>query len=482
MTELMTRRGGATTLTQSAVDAGLGPIGVPGYDRSRLVPSIVHIGFGRFHRAHQAVYLDELGRLGNAQWGVVGVGVRRPDTGRALAAQDNLYTVVERGNDRATARVVGSVVKYLLLADQRDAVLRQLADPRTRLVTLTITGDGYATGSDSSQDSVFDVIVEALDMRRACGTAPFTVLSCDNLPDSGGAARRAVMAVARRRGQPIAQWIESRVSFPGAVVDRITLSMSPSDRDEVAEEFGIADRVPVITEPFRQWIIEDDFCNGRPPLELVGARFVEDVAPYKQAKSWLLNGSHTALGYIGSLAGCRTTHEAMQMPIIAAFVRALMGREVAPLLVPDLAGLDLGDYQQSLLRRFRNEAIGDRLERLCARGSTKMPSYVLPALHQARASRRPHRLLLVVVAAWMRYLCGTDLSGRAVLVTDARAEELQRRATTDGPDPRRLLSLRDIFGDLVDDESLVAELSDLVDQLDRGRLEDVLLSAMASDR
>jgi mannitol-1-phosphate/altronate dehydrogenase len=446
-------------LNNRTVDASTGgQLETPGYDRSRIEPAVVHFGVGGFHRAHQEVYFDHLAELGFTGWGVIGVGMRRPEMGEVLDAQDNLFTVVQRDGDDSTAKVIGSMVEYLLLAEDRAEVERRLADPRIRLVTLTITADGYVLPDDpeTDTDSVFAVLADALDRRRRAHLAPFTLLSCDNLPDSAAATREAITALAARRDPALVRWIEERVSFPGSMVDRITPATSPGDRDEVEEDFHVGDRWPVITEPFTQWVIEDDFCNDRPPLDRVGALFVDDVAPYKLIKSRLLNGAHCALGYVGCLAGHRTTDRAMADPAVAGFVERLMREEIAPLLPADVPGMDVPAYCDTVLERLRNPSIGDRLARLCRRGSTKMPDYLLPSLHAAHARGRPRARLALAVAAWMRYLRGTDLDGAAIDVQDARAAELREAALRGGDDPGPLLAMRDVFGDLADDADAVA--------------------------
>ncbi|QFZ18372.1 mannitol dehydrogenase family protein [Saccharothrix syringae] len=455
----------------TALDPATG-LRLPAYDRTRLRPAVVHFGVGGFHRAHQAVYFDQLAELGFTQWGVIGIGMHRPEMGEVLDAQDNLFTVVQRGSGDGEARVVGSMVEYLLLADDPDAVRERLADPAIRLVTLTVTADGYRVPDDpgEARDSVFGLVVDALDARRRANHAPFTVLSCDNLPDSAAAAREATAALARGRDPGLAAWIAERVTFPGSMVDRITPTTTPEDREEVEHDFGVDDRWPVITEPFRQWVIEDAFCNDRPPLDRVGARFVDDVAPYKLIKSRLLNGTHCALGYLGHLAGHRSTDGAMADPAVAGFVERLMRTEIAPLLPADVPGMDLGDYCGTLLERFRNPAISDPLSRLCRRGSTKVPDYLLPSLHDARAQGGPRVLLTFAVATWLRYLRGVDLRGEPIDVQDARAGELREAAERGGDDPRPLLDLTDVFGDLRDDADCVADLRRFLTALDRDGL------------
>jgi mannitol-1-phosphate/altronate dehydrogenase len=454
-------------------------VSFPQYDRSELIPAVVHIGVGGFHRAHQAVYFDELANRGITDWGVVGVGISRPEMAEVLSAQDNLFTVVERGVEDSSARVIGSIIDYLLLAEDPDAVRARLSDPQTRLVTLTITADGYQVGDDESPDGIFAILLDALDTRRRAGDRPFTVLSCDNLPDAGAASRQAVLTLAGRRDAELADWIEQNASFPGSMVDRITPTTSPSDRDEVEDEFSVADRWPVITEPFSQWVIEDSFCDGRPPLDQVGARFVDDVAPYKLIKSRLLNGIHCAVGYLGSLGGYQTTDEAMTDPVLAQFIEELLREEIAPLLPADVAGMELEPYLSSVLDRLRNPAIGDQLSRLCRRGSTKMGSYVLPSLSEATEQNRPRRLLTLAVAGWIRYAAGTDLAGNALEVQDDRAEELHALSEGFLTDPELLSGFSDLFGELSQDEQFTAALRFWIESLNADGLQRTLAAAVA---
>jgi mannitol-1-phosphate/altronate dehydrogenase len=458
---------------------------VPTYDRSALTPAVVHFSVGGFHRSHQLLYFDELAeRRISDGWGVVGVGLHSRHMKDALAPQDHLYTVVERSPDGERARVVGVMVDYLFAPDDPAAVLDVLTDERTRMVSLTITGSGYRlcpqTGAFDPDDvdirwdlsgtdrprTVFGYIVEALDRRRRAGLPPFTVVSCDNMHRNGDAARAAVVGFARLRNEVLARWIADRVAFPSSMVDRITPHTTPEQRTAVAQRYGVDDNWPVITEPFSQWVIEDSFCNGRPPLDLVGVRFVPDVARYELMKTRLLNASHCALGYLGSLAGHTSIDRVMADPVFARYVAQLMDVEVTP-LIPPPDGIDLAEYKRTLLRRFANPAIADQLYRLCRRGSTKMPHHLLPSLREALAGGGPHARLTLAVAAWFHYLRGVDADGRPVVVDDPLADLLQRLAREGGNDPRPLLRERSIFGDLGDDPDFVDELADALSRLDR---------------
>ncbi|MDT0278167.1 mannitol dehydrogenase family protein [Blastococcus goldschmidtiae] len=471
---------------------------VPTYDRAALTPAVVHFSVGGFHRAHQLLYFDEVAerRISNG-WGVVGVGLHSRTMKDALAPQDHLYTVVERSPDGERARVVGVMVDYHFAPEDPARVLDLLTDERTRMVSLTITGSGYrltpASGTFDADDvdiqadlrspdsprTVFGYLVEALDRRRRAGLPPFTVVSCDNMHRNGDAARAAVVGFARLRDEVLARWIEDRVAFPSSMVDRITPHTSVGEREAVARRYGVDDRWPVITEPFSQWIIEDTFSSGRPPLDQVGVRFVPDVAAYELMKTRLLNASHCALGYLGSLAGLGTLDQVMAEPVFGHYVERLMDDEVTPLLPPP-EGIDLVEYKRTLLQRFANPAISDGLPRLCRRGSTKMPHHLLPSLQEALAAGRPHRLLTLALAGWFRYLRGTDETGAPLAVDDPRAEELQALARAGGTDPRPLLGLRSVFGTLGDDAGFVDELHRVLERLDRNGVRASLAAATAA--
>jgi fructuronate reductase/mannitol 2-dehydrogenase len=469
---------------------------VPTYDRSALTPSVVHFSVGGFHRAHQLLYFDELAEQRiSSDWGVIGVGLRHRGMKEALAPQDYLYTVVERSPDGERARVVGVMVDYHFAPDDPAVVLATLADPRTRVVTLTITDVGYRldprTGEFDADDpdlradlsdparprTVFGFLAEGLDRRRRAGLPPFTVVSCDNMHRNGDATRAAVVGFARQRDEVLARWIADEVAFPSSMVDRITPHTPPGERARVAGRYGVDDNWPVITEPFSQWIIEDRFGNGRPPLDLVGVRFVDDVGDYELMKTRLLNASHCALGYLGSLAGYTRIDELMAEPLFREYVVRLMDDEVTPLL-PEPAGIDLTEYKRTLLQRFANPAIADTLARLCRRGSTKMPHHLLPSLREALAQDRPHRLLTLALAAWLRYLRGTDDAGRPIAVEDPHAATLTALARAGGTDPRPLLAVEHVFGCLGRCPEFVAELETALRRLDDDGVEATIRLAL----
>jgi fructuronate reductase/mannitol 2-dehydrogenase len=476
MTDMQTRT--ATAIVRLTADnLALLPetVEVPTYDRTALRSGVMHFGVGGFHRAHQAQYFDELARRGLGDgWGLTGVGLHSPQMGEVLNAQDGLYLVVERGAEKSRARVVGVMKRYLFAPEQPGEVLAGLADPDTKLVTLTITGNGYLLDEDGKfsvddprvagelehperPETVFGYLVEGLARRRQADVPPFTILSCDNIPENGDKTRTMVVSFAQLRDPGLARWIEENVAFPSSMVDRITPETTPEERDRIVRSYGVDDRWPVITEPFSQWVVEDAFGGERPPLDEVGVQFVRDVKPYELIKKRLLNASHCALGYLGHLAGYRTTAEVLADPSYQGYLSALID-EIRPLL-PEIEGMDLGEYKASLLERLANPEISDQLTRLCRRGATKVPSYLLPSLNETRAAGRAAPMLTLAVAGWFRYLQGEDYAGQPIEVEDPRAEELMDLARRDGADPRPLLEgLGDIFAGLPEDEDFVRDL------------------------
>ena len=445
-------------------------VATPNYDRAALVPSVVHIGVGGFHRAHQAVYFDDLARQGEHGWGLTGVGLRSTQIGDVLSAQDGLYLVVERHSCEDTARLVGVMGQYLFGPEDPEAVLGVLTDDRTRLVTLTITDAAYCidaqTGTfvpdgqvsadlrgDGAPSTVFGYLVEALARRREHGQRPFTILSCDNLRDNGGATRTAVVSSARLRDPSLADWIARHVAFPSSMVDRITPQTTAEERDAIAIEHGVADAWPVITEPFRQWVVEDWFCNGRPPLDRVGVRFVADVAPYAQMKTRLLNAAHCALGYLGYLGGHRTTDEVMTDPVFSAYVTALMADEVVPHL-PPVPEVDLSEYQGSVLDRLRNSRMSDPLARLRRRGPSKIANHLVPSIRSAMQHGEPPALLCLAVAAWATFPEDHDFAEQGLQLERPRVRLVADEERQDA-NVELLLADRLVFGELGEDPRFV---------------------------
>lgn len=430
----------------------------PDYAWQSLTPGIVHVGVGNFHRAHMGVYLDRLhAARGTAEWGIVGAGVRPGDAvmRERLAAQDWLSTVVELDPEGFSARVTAPLCGFAEVAP--GPTIDAMADPRVRIVSLTVTEGGYYTGSNGSFDAehpdiradaadgaeprtVFGMILAALKARRAAGEAPFTVLSCDNLPGNGHVARDAVAGLADLRGE--AAFLEG-VAFPNGMVDCITPATTDAVRAMVADRFGVHDAAPVICEPFRQWVLEDDFPSGRPPLEEVGVEFVADVAPYELMKLRVLNAGHGAIAYASAMLGHTYSHEAMADADVVAWLRALIVREAIPTLKP-IPGVDFDAYLQTCMDRFGNAAVGDTIARLCLDGSNRQSKFVLPTVRDRLAAGEPIEGLALELALWRAY-CAAGGAPGAPTIEDERAERLQEAARRP---PVEFLQLRDVFGDL----------------------------------
>ncbi|GAA1660729.1 mannitol dehydrogenase family protein [Kribbella alba] len=461
----------------SATVGALGnEVGVPAYDRGAVRPGIVHFGVGGFHRAHEAMYLDRLMNEGQAlDWGICGVGTMPPDQRMrdVLQAQDGLYTLVVKHPDGAMEpRVIGSIVEYLYAPDDPEAVLARMTDPATRIVSLTITEGGYhvnqVTGEFDPGDpglrhdlepgavptSAFGLVVEGLARRRAAGVPSYTVMSCDNIPGNGHVAKRMLTSFARLKDPELADWIEREVRFPNSMVDRITPVTADTDKEALAQRFGIDDGWPVVCEPFTQWVLEDDFGGDRPPFEDVGVQLVSDVEPYELMKLRLLNASHQALCYLGYLAGYRYAHEVCQDKLFVDFLLGYMDEEATPTL-PPVPGVDLDRYKHQLIERFANPEVRDTLARLCAESSDRIPKWLLPVIREQLAAGRGIDRAALVVAAWARYAEGVDEQGEPIEVVDRLRDKLVERAQHNREDPLLFVSDRDLFGDLVDDERFV---------------------------
>ncbi|GAB6854956.1 mannitol dehydrogenase family protein [Asaia astilbis] len=404
------------------------------YDRASLKAGIVHLSVGNFHRAHQCWYVDRLlEHPGNEGWAFCGVGLIDDATERlkleAFPAQDNLYTLTRYAPDGSKRhQVIGSMLDYLFAPADPQAVLARMSNPETRIVSMTITEGGYnqdhATGeyrldnaltrrelaNPGQPESAFGYIVEALRLRRAAGIAPFTVMSCDNLRDNGVVTKRSVLSHARALDPALAEWIEKEVTFPSSMVDRITPAVLKEDADHVNAECGVHDRLPVISEEFAQWVIEDRFVNGRPALEKVGAQIVPDVHPYELAKVRMLNASHSVLAYPGQLAGLETVRDAITDKQIGALVERFMSCDVIPHLSAP-ADMPLPAYRDLIIARFSNPDVGDRLARITGDGGSKLPVFLAPSWNKLVASGGQLDRMIFVLACFIRYLRGRTDQG-----------------------------------------------------------------------
>jgi mannitol 2-dehydrogenase len=453
-------------------------VAVPKYSRGQLSPGIIHFGVGNFHRAHLAVYLDDLFNMGlNHDWAIIGAGVMPFDETmrEKLSAQDYLSTVVEQDANLTTARVTGPMVDFIP-PSERSRLLKTLADPAIRIVSLTVTEGGYminpATGKfDPSHPalqrdakhpddpaSVFGLILHGLKSRRDAGQAPFTVMSCDNVPHNGIVTHNAVAGLARLMDGKLADWVEKNVAFPNAMVDRITPATTDRERTITAEEFGIEDSWPVFCEEFRQWVVEDNFPTGRPSFEKVGAQFVSDVTPFEYMKIRILNGGHAIIAYPGGLLDVHYVHEAMEHPLIHAFFEKVEQEEVIP-TVPPVPGTNIQDYYKLIGRRFSNPKIGDTVHRLCLDGSNRQPKFIVPVINDNIAMGRSIVGLALESALWCRYCAGTSDSGKVIEPNDPNWERLQATARSAQASPRAWLAMTDIYGGLAEHKPFAGAFS-----------------------
>ncbi|ECC8734113.1 mannitol dehydrogenase family protein [Salmonella bongori] len=439
---------------------------LPSYDRSHLVTRIVHLGFGAFHRAHQGVYTDILAAEHNSDWGYCEVNLIGGEQQIAdLKQQDNLYTVAEMSADAWTARVVG-VVKSALHAqvDGLETLLAAMCEPQVAIVSLTITEKGYchspATGqlmldhpaiaadlqNPHQPKSAPGVVVEALARRKAAGLPAFTVMSCDNMPENGHVMRNVVLAYAQAVDAELAKWIEQNVTFPSTMVDRIVPAVTPETLDKIEQLTGVRDPAGVACEPFRQWVIEDNFVAGRPAWEKAGAELVADVLPFEEMKLRMLNGSHSFLAYLGYLAGYQHINDCMGDENYRRAARALMLQEQAPTL--KVKGVDLARYADQLIERYSNPALRHRTWQIAMDGSQKLPQRMLDSVRWHLANHSDFDLLALGVAGWMRYVGGVDEQGKAIDVSDPLLPVIQRAVANSEEGASRveaLLGITEIF-------------------------------------
>lgn len=446
-----------------------GYIGRPGYDPSALRAGIVHLGLGAFHRAHQAVYTEAVLRDGDLRWGITAASLRSPAMRDALAPQDGLYTVAVRGNGEHLS-VVGAIKRILVAPEDPSALIAAMAHPATEIVSLTVTEKAYchdpatSTLDEAHPDILHDLahpeaprsalgfLAAGLARRRADGLRPFTVLCCDNLPANGRTVHRLLSRYAalldRARDRGLAAFIAAEVACPDTMVDRIVPATTDADRGAISSALGMDDAWPVVTEPFSQWVVQDRFSLNRPAWEAAGVTLVDDVAPYEAMKLRMLNASHSALAYLGYLAGAETVADAMALPGLAEFAGRVMD-EAVPTLP---GGLDTGAYKRSLLSRFRNRGLRHRTWQIAMDGTQKLPQRIVATMQTRLLMGLPIATQAMVIAGWMRFVSGIDEAGQPIDVRDPMSAELARITQAAGPVPERLapalLGLGAVFGPL----------------------------------
>ena len=442
------------TVSAAALPAIAERVAAPTYDRASLRRSIVHFGIGGFHRSHLATYIHELAGAGNADWSIVGAGVMASDARIAdvLDAQGHLYTLISRGASTTDVTVIGSIVDFVLAVDDPAELVQRIAHDDTQIVSMTITEGGYPvddiTGefvpARSSPNGAFAVLCLGLEERRRIGGGPLTVMSCDNIMTNGHVARVATLGEAARHSPELASWIEANVRFPNSMVDRITPATTPADSEWLERTHGIIDAWPVVAEPFRQWVVEDDFGGDRLPLESLDVIITADIDPYELTKLRLLNAGHSCLAYLAALDGFDRVDTAMADPALREFVTRLLHVEAKPTL-PAAAGIDLDDYIASLIERFSNPGVGDQIARLCLDGTAKFPKFLLPTVRAQLDGRGDGRgnvaRSALALAGWCEYLASSENPS-----PDPQLDLALEFARASRDDPESFLAFSDVFG------------------------------------
>jgi fructuronate reductase len=435
----------------------------PRYVRSGIRTGIVHLGLGAFHRAHQATFTDDCLNAGETGWGIAAASLRNPDTRDALLPQDGLYTLALRENSDQALRVVGAINQTFVAPEDPGALLAVMADPAVRIVSLTVTEKGYtaniADGGLQLDDpgvqhdlahphrprTALGFVAQALAMRRAGGIKPFTLLSCDNLPDNGHFLQNVLAQFAASRDADFGRYVTDTVACPSCMVDRIVPATTDADRDMVAARLGMRDACPIMAEPFFQWVIQDRFPSGRPEWERSGAEFAANVAPYEAMKLRLLNGAHTTIAAMGRISGHATVADAFGNPVIRAIITAYWA-EVAPTIAP---GTDVAGYTARLLTRFDNTALHHKTAQIATDASLKVPQRLVAPLRDLVAMGRPTPMLCFALAAWIRSCQGLDEAGRAMPLSDPQLQGWSGLPAAGVPVPdtvRAYLGLSSVFG------------------------------------
>jgi mannitol 2-dehydrogenase len=439
----------------------------PTYERNSVGSSVVHFGVGAFNRSHLAVYLDDLLCLGeDRRWGECGIGLLEGDlaVNKGLTEQEYLYGLLLIDNDDLNYRIIGSLTGHIYAPGAGESVLERLASKECGIASLTVTEGGYFVDDtdykflekhpDIQQDLTHPehprtwvgFVAVACQRRMETHGAPITLLSCDNVQHNGKVARAALLSFAELRATQLRRWIEQNVSFPSSMLDCITPRTTDEQRDMIADRFGVRDLSPVVSEPFKQWVLEDDFVGGRPRWELVGVQMTSDVAPYEKMKLRLLNGGHSAIGYVGDLLGFAYIADVVGDPLLRNLLIHFM-EAVRPTLSP-VPGINLDDYTTSIVKRFSNSVIRDQVARICSDGSAKIAKFILPSLKDLLASGRDARILAFVIASWLHYLRGFDENGRSMTISDKGLDELKPFRDSGCANARLALEARSVFGDL----------------------------------
>lgn len=473
-------------------------IHIPSYNRAELSAGIMHIGVGNFHRAHQATYMHQLFEMGESlDWAICGAGIMSYDENMRnnLVSQDWLSTIVELSDNRIEAHVCGSMIDFIDIDARK--LIEAMAAPSIRIVSLTITEGGYFIDQDTGEfdllhkdiqfdiksidkpKTVFGIIISALKLRKHRGVKAFTIMSCDNIPHNGNVTKKAIIGLANAVDSSLAQWIRHRVTFPNSMVDCIAPQVSNEQKLRLEQLFGIKDKAPVMCESFRQWVLEDDFANGRPALEKVGVQFVPDVAPYELMKLRVLNGGHAALAYPAGLMGIEFVHEAMQNNLITQYLNKLVAEEVIPSL-PEVPGIDVIKYFTVINERFSNSEIKDTIERLYQDGQNRLPKFVLPTIIDNVANNRSISGLSLVIALWCKLLQGAAVNDNVIHLTDDKRQAHFKKAHLANASPEIFTQMSDVFGELSQSTLFAVSFSAYLEKLNTIGVEATLKAYIAS--
>ncbi|MDP5084542.1 MAG: mannitol dehydrogenase family protein [Yoonia sp.] len=457
----------AITLCDDSLSKLPAEIARPTYDRSALTAGIVHIGLGNFHRAHQAWYLHQLMQQGLAlDWAIIGAGVRAGDAAQRekLAAQDYLTTLIQLDPSKTTAEVIGPMIDFVPVQETNAALIKQMTDPAIRIVALTVTEGGYyidpaTKGFDTDHPEIkhdaaepdtpvtaFGAMIAALKMRRATGVGPFSCMSCDNLQGNGAILRQTIVSLARLSDPALADWIDQHCSFPNSMVDCIVPATGPKEL-ELVKSLGINDASPVTHENFRQWVIEDDFCAGRPDWDKVGAMFTDNVHDFEAMKIRVLNGGHQIISNAGELLSIETIAGCMANDAVRGLFEKVARLEILP-HVKEVPGMTPANYVTLISGRFANPRIVDTTRRVAFDGSSRHPGFLIPSIHDGIAKGTPISGLALVEALWARMCAGHREDGSAIIPNDPFWDELQATALAAKTDPAAWLAQRQYYGSL----------------------------------
>lgn len=487
-------------LSRATLDKIPWRVGRPPYRVEDLSAGILHFGVGNFHRAHQVAYLDRLFCSGKGHdWAVVGASVMPGDRKMrdGLAAQDYLSLLVEQSAENADARITGVMIDYLTPGDAQ-AICMRMAEPDIRIVSLTITEGGYFLDADGifdpvhkaiqgdvktpdSPQTVFGIMLKSLRMRQTAGTPPFTIMSCDNIPHNGNVTRGTLCGLARLSDPDLADWIEREIAFPNAMVDRITPATSDRERRIAREEWGVADDWPVFSEDFIQWVLEDRFTQGRPPLENVGVTFVDDVTPYEMMKLRILNGGHAILAYPSALLGIEFTDAAMGHDLISRYVEKIEREEIIPGVAP-VPDTDPVEYFSIVRTRFANPKVADTIRRLCHDGSNRQPKFIVPSIRDALIQNRSVEGLALASALWCYYCAGTRPDGTVIEPNDPNWERLTSVAKAAQSQPEAWLAMDSVYGEVGRDVRLQIPFSRWLTVLLDSGVEQTLTKYLSSEK